>query len=190
MSSSRDDDQPPGRSEALIEQLARMSSARCIGCGGAVSSHHMLMSIVLGFKETPRCLPCLAKGLNEDPEKLSESLVKHISQRRCFARAWNWANWQAGLPLIEIPTEEDRESVSHSELEEYTAKDFWDAGEQGCGELALELRLRVEGLRPGEILHLVARDPGVPEDLPAWCRLTGHKLLKAAAPNYWIRRKD
>jgi tRNA 2-thiouridine synthesizing protein A len=70
------------------------------------------------------------------------------------------------------------------------AVDCWDAGEQGCGELALELRMRLEKLRPGQVFHLIARDLGVPEDLPAWCRLTGHRLLEAQPPDYWIERKD
>ena len=72
----------------------------------------------------------------------------------------------------------------------YDAVDSWDAGEQGCGELVLELRLRMGRLRPGEVFHLIARDLGMPEDLPAWCRLTGHKLLRATPPVYWIQRPD
>ena len=66
----------------------------------------------------------------------------------------------------------------------------WDAGELGCGELVLELRLRMEAMHPGQLLQLIARDPGAPADLPAWCRMTGHTLLSAAPPVYLIRRKE
>jgi tRNA 2-thiouridine synthesizing protein A len=66
----------------------------------------------------------------------------------------------------------------------------WDAGEMGCGELVLELRVRLKPMRPGQILQLTARDPGAPEDLPAWCRLTGHHLVNANHPIYLIRRKE
>jgi len=66
----------------------------------------------------------------------------------------------------------------------------WDAGNTGCGELLIELRSRLKNLAPGELLQLVARDPGAQEDLPAWCNLTGHKLLKAEHPLYVIQRKD
>ena len=66
----------------------------------------------------------------------------------------------------------------------------WDAGDMGCGELILELRTRMRALRPGQILHLVARDPGAIEDLPAWCRLTGHRLKRAEHPTYLIQRKE
>jgi tRNA 2-thiouridine synthesizing protein A len=70
------------------------------------------------------------------------------------------------------------------------AETVWDAGELACGDLLLKLRGRVEALRPGEVLRLVARDAGAPADLPAWCRLTGHTLLAAAPPVYLIRRKE
>lgn len=65
----------------------------------------------------------------------------------------------------------------------------WDAGEMGCGELVLELRLRLADLAPGEVFSLVARDSGAREDLPAWCRMTGHELVRAQPPRYWIRRR-
>lgn len=66
----------------------------------------------------------------------------------------------------------------------------FDAGDMGCGDLVLELRLRLAPMRAGEVLHVVARDPGAPEDLPAWCGLTGHTLMQARHPDYWIRRKE
>ncbi len=66
----------------------------------------------------------------------------------------------------------------------------WDAGDMGCGELVLELRNRLRAM-PGRVLRLVARDAGAPQDIPAYCRLTGHELLQMAAPEYWIRaRRD
>lgn len=54
--------------------------------------------------------------------------------------------------------------------------DEWDAGDLACGELLIALRARLRAM-PGEVLKLVARDPGAPEDLAAWCRLTGNTLL-------------
>ena len=66
----------------------------------------------------------------------------------------------------------------------------WDAGDIGCGDLVLELYMRMRALDPGAVFKLVARDPGAPADLPAWCRMTGHTLLSAAPPVYLIRRKE
>jgi tRNA 2-thiouridine synthesizing protein A len=78
--------------------------------------------------------------------------------------------------------------VSSSQEPEHD--DAWDAGAMGCGELVLELRFRLQALPPGAVLELTATDPGAPEDLPAWCRMTGHALLRERHPHYWIRRKD
>jgi tRNA 2-thiouridine synthesizing protein A len=69
-------------------------------------------------------------------------------------------------------------------------EDAWDAGGMGCGDLVLELRIRLGRLAPGGILNLTAQDPGAPEDIPAWCRLTGHSLLEAKHPEYKIRRRE
>jgi tRNA 2-thiouridine synthesizing protein A len=66
----------------------------------------------------------------------------------------------------------------------------WDAGDLACGDLVLQLRSRMEAMLPGQVLRLVARDSGAPEDLPAWCRLTGHTLLSVTPPVYRIRRKE
>jgi tRNA 2-thiouridine synthesizing protein A len=59
----------------------------------------------------------------------------------------------------------------------------------GCGELILELRQRLNRMPPGAVLKLIARDLGVPEDLPSWCRMTGHRLVRAAPPEFLIERK-
>lgn len=67
--------------------------------------------------------------------------------------------------------------------------DTYDAGHTGCGELVMYLRIRMKELQPDAILHLIAHDPGAPEDLPAWCRMTGHELIEANHPNYWLRRR-
>lgn len=71
-----------------------------------------------------------------------------------------------------------------------TADDHWDAGEMGCGELILKLKVRVKRLPPAGVLHLRALDAGARADLPAWCRLTGHPLVQEEHPNYWIQRKQ
>lgn len=67
--------------------------------------------------------------------------------------------------------------------------DRWDAGDLGCGELVILLRGRVRALQPGQLFELIALDPGAREDLPAWCRLTGHRLVSAEHPTYLIERK-
>lgn len=65
----------------------------------------------------------------------------------------------------------------------------WDAGETGCGQLVTELHRRLEGMRPGDRLEIIAHDMGAPTDLPAWCRMTGHTLIAAEHPVYVIERR-
>ncbi|MFM7150618.1 MAG: sulfurtransferase TusA family protein, partial [Gemmataceae bacterium] len=64
------------------------------------------------------------------------------------------------------------------------------AGDMACGDLVLALRLRLQGLAGGSVLQVTALDPAAPEDLPAWCRLTGNTLIHFDHPRYWIRRKE
>lgn len=66
----------------------------------------------------------------------------------------------------------------------------WDAGDLGCGELVLDLRKRLRAM-PGRVLKLRALDPGAPEDLPAWCRLTNNELIRhdPDTGSFWIRSR-
>ena len=66
----------------------------------------------------------------------------------------------------------------------------WDAGGLGCGELVMDLMLRMRKLETGQVLRLTATDPGAPSDIPAWCRMTGHILRHVDAANhfYFIQR--
>lgn len=66
----------------------------------------------------------------------------------------------------------------------------WDAGDLACGELVLELRLRMRKLDSGQVLRLIALDPGAPADIPAWCRMTRHHLvfIDPVAQLYFIQR--
>jgi len=70
-----------------------------------------------------------------------------------------------------------------------TADVEWDAGDLGCGDLVLELMIRVTAMAPGQVLRLVALDPGARADIPAWCRMTGHTLVEEQPPLYLIRRR-
>ena len=70
------------------------------------------------------------------------------------------------------------------------ADDRYDAGDTGCGELILKLNVRIKKLQPHQILHLISQDTGAIEDIPAWCQLTGHQLIQADHPDYFISRRE
>lgn len=47
----------------------------------------------------------------------------------------------------------------------------------------------VKTLRPGETVEVVGTDPGIMNDIPAWCRINGHVILeKTTVDNDYIVR--
>lgn len=46
-----------------------------------------------------------------------------------------------------------------------------------CPMPVIRTQQRVATLVPGDELEIVATDPGVLHDIPAWCRVHGHELL-------------
>ena len=67
-------------------------------------------------------------------------------------------------------------------IEDLNVTAEWDAGDMGCGEVIILLRMRMQKLSPGAVFKLTARDLGAPEDIPAWCRLTGTPPAPGRAP--------
>ena len=51
-----------------------------------------------------------------------------------------------------------------------------DLGEQGCGQLVMELMLAMRALAPGQTLLVTAYDPAAAGDIAAWCHMTGNTL--------------
>lgn len=42
----------------------------------------------------------------------------------------------------------------------------------------VKTKLELEMMKSGEVLEIVADDPGFEKDLPAWCEMTGEKFLE------------
>lgn len=55
-----------------------------------------------------------------------------------------------------------------------------DARRLFCPMPVIRTQDRVAELQPGDILEVVATDPGVLNDIPAWCRINGHRVLEAS----------
>jgi TusA-related sulfurtransferase len=64
-----------------------------------------------------------------------------------------------------------------------------DLGEQGCGQLLMELLLAVRPMGAGQTLLLTAYDPAAAGDIAAWCRMTGNSLLRILPNNQFLLQK-
>ena len=201
------DDEGDGDEEAeeqrrveLLAELERLGEVACMSCGRALCSHAYVICVASGFKTTPRCVSCIAAGYGRlVPEFLTDA-VRYIRRHPCYWSGWQWANRHEGQARnLERPsciwsggTSETALGAEEAETQPETGLKpdaVWDAGDMSCGDLVLELRLRMKRLQAGQLLALTARDPGAPQDIPAWCRLTRHSLAAAAHPHYWIRRR-
>lgn len=67
---------------------------------------------------------------------------------------------------------------------------LFDGGDTGCGELLLDLLLFMKQQPSGSVVRVRALDPGAPLEIPAWCRLTKHQLLKSEHPIYEIKKPE
>lgn len=46
-----------------------------------------------------------------------------------------------------------------------------------CPMPIIETAKKLKELQIGQILEIVSTDPGIKEDMPSWCQLTGHEFL-------------
>lgn len=200
-------DEPPSLElQRLLAHVERLRTSPCSDCGRAICGHEALFDVALGGQDTPRCLDCLARAMGRESRELRDQLAEHLRRRECYGLAWRlesrretspsdahpdclWPNVACEPPspappvAAVAPIEPARDAPP-------VALARWDAGDLGCGDLVLRLRLLLREMPPGSVLELVAQDPGAPADLPAWCGLTGHTLVAHRHPTYWIRRKE
>jgi tRNA 2-thiouridine synthesizing protein A len=190
--------------EALLSDLRQIRDRQCAVCERAICGHEALMSLAMGFKNAPRCVQCLSVSLGHSREVLRDRLSSFITSRNCYNEGWLWANREENIPSGALPgcLWPPTESSSDAEVQRILpapANDVglpdskhsteWNAGDMGCGDLVLELRTRMKPMLSGQVLRLMATNPGAKEDLPSWCRLTGNILIGAQHPVYFIRKK-
>ena len=54
-----------------------------------------------------------------------------------------------------------------------------DARRLMCPMPVIKTQDRIKTMAPGEHLRVTCTDPGVMQDIPAWCRINGHTVLTA-----------
>ena len=175
--------------DEIVAQLRNWTARPCLACKSPLLAEDVLYSNALGLKTSPQCLPCLAKGLKQNQAELKSTLLQHIRRRPCLCKAFELSN--GGLPTeldcdFTAPENQPLSSTNSPLIPDL----IWDAGDLGCGDLVLLLRGKLRAMLPGKILKVTALDPGAPEDIPAWCKMTGNRLVHQQHPLYFIRNKE
>jgi len=69
-----------------------------------------------------------------------------------------------------------------------------DASGKFCPIPIVEVAKAIRAVRPGQIVEIVATDPGVESDLEAWCKSTRHELVglwrEGGTYRAFVRRKS
>ncbi|MCK5830739.1 MAG: sulfurtransferase TusA family protein [Methylococcales bacterium] len=58
------------------------------------------------------------------------------------------------------------------------AKETLNAKRLLCPLPVIRTQDKVKTMNKGDVLEVVCTDPGVLQDIPAWCRINGHQLLE------------
>jgi tRNA 2-thiouridine synthesizing protein A len=61
-----------------------------------------------------------------------------------------------------------------------------DARNLLCPLPVIRVQDKVKGLAAGDVLEVVCTDPGATSDIPAWCRINGHKVLTTRTQDHEI----
>ena len=185
------------RTAEILTELEQLHAPTCFRCSRSICFHEYVLSVVTGFKTTPHCTVCLASGLGRSPADFLRDAYNYIRRQTCYRSGWQWASRQENQPIEQpsciwpaTPSQLQPDTTTPAADIPATPNDTWDAGDMACGELVLKLRLRLKSMQAGQVLLLIAQDPGAPADIPAWCNLTGHHLLSAEPPRYKIQRKN
>jgi tRNA 2-thiouridine synthesizing protein A len=58
-----------------------------------------------------------------------------------------------------------------------SAEQTLDCSGLACPLPILKTKKAVDGMQVGQVLKMIATDPGSPSDMDAWCVKTGHELV-------------
>lgn len=58
------------------------------------------------------------------------------------------------------------------------AKEILNAKRLLCPLPVIRTQDKVKTMNKGDVLEVICTDPGVMQDIPAWCRINGHQVLE------------
>ena len=63
-------------------------------------------------------------------------------------------------------------------MEEISVASILDTFGLLCPMPIIKTAARVKMMKQGEVLKILSDDPGIKEDLPAWCKTSGNELIR------------
>jgi tRNA 2-thiouridine synthesizing protein A len=63
-------------------------------------------------------------------------------------------------------------------------KEFLNTRRLLCPLPVIRTQDKVKQLKSGDVLEVVGTDPGILQDIPAWCRINGHKVLNTLSADH------
>ena len=68
-----------------------------------------------------------------------------------------------------------------------------DTSGQCCPVPIIEINRAIKTMQPGEVIELISTDAGSRMDIPAWCKRTGHALVRTEEDGmtcrYYVRKR-
>lgn len=64
------------------------------------------------------------------------------------------------------------------------SKVYLDARRLLCPLPVIRVQDKVKQLQSGDLLEVVCTDPGALQDIPAWCRINGHKIVETVTEDH------
>ena len=56
--------------------------------------------------------------------------------------------------------------------------EYLDARRLLCPMPVIRTQDKVKQMKPGDTLEVICTDPGALNDIPTWCRINGHKIIR------------
>lgn len=66
----------------------------------------------------------------------------------------------------------------------------WDTGNLSAGEILIQLKKKIAGMNPGNILKLKTKESSLKDALFSWSLLTGNQLLRSKESEFYIKCKQ
>lgn len=89
-------------SELICRVEAKLGTP-CDTCGRSLCLHQLLANSALGTLQQPKCLECLAAGLDQSVTDLANQLLGYVNRRDCYRTAWDSASKREGVQSTDAP---------------------------------------------------------------------------------------